>query len=207
MSSNRSRFIDVADRNIAGLRARFAAHNRRVALLVLFTLMAAGGMWAGVYLVLYWLVILALSVVRGVDATPPASLPALYFYAAAFLVFACWVARRISPHPVPRDKLSIGGTLLDLLLALPRATLEIWGNLSAWQRLTDAELELASAFLARVARERRVLLQSVPVDIPDRDARMKILLALQLVELLQVRRNENTTWLSLTRNHGLQLPE
>ena len=31
--------------------------------------------------------------------------------------------------------------LLDFLLAIPRATLAIWGNLSAWQRLSDAELQ------------------------------------------------------------------
>ncbi|MDQ3622516.1 MAG: hypothetical protein M3463_08520 [Verrucomicrobiota bacterium] len=197
----------MADGNVAALRARFAEHNRRVALLVLLTLMVAAGMWAMLYVALYWLTILVLTVIHGIDATPPAGLPSLYIYTAALFVLLCWLARKLTPHPLPRDRISLGGTLLDLLLALPRATLAIWGNLSAWQRLTDTELELASSFLARLARERRVPLQSVPVDIPDRKARMRILLGLQLIELLQVRRHQDTTWLSLARNHGLRLPE
>ncbi len=183
----------------AALRDHFARHNRRVAVLVALTLFLATGLWFISYAIVYWLTLLFLSAAHGLEARPPDTFPVLFIYSAALLIIVSWIARAIFPNDTARDDKSLFEIAADFLLAVPRATLAIWGNLSAWQRLTDDELELAAGLVKLLRDEPRLPLQSLPVELPDRASRRKILLALQLSQVIKIRRTNSVTWLSLTR--------
>ena len=195
-----ARTLAVPDRRlqrIAWLRRRFAQHNRLVGLVAVLTLLVAAGLWYLLFALLYWLVFIFITAARGMDAHPPDALPALFIYSAGLLVLLTWFARNRSPNEALKDEKSALEIASEFLLAVPRATLAVWGNLSAWQRLNRQEVELAADFLERLASEGRVPLHSVPLDIPDPRARMRILLALQLIEVMSVTQSDRTVWLSI----------
>ncbi len=201
-----SRALAVPDRRaqrIAWLRRRFAQHNRLVALVAVLTFLVAAALWYLLFAILYWLALIVTGVSRGMDARPPEILPAIFIYAAGLLLLITWIAGALFPERPPKDKKSPFEIAAEFVLAVPRATLAVWGNLSAWQRLDRHEIEMAAEFLERLAAEGRVPLHEVPLDIPDRKTRLRILLALQLVEVLNVRQGEGTVWLSLPSNGEL----
>ena len=195
-----TRTLAVPDRRaqrIAWLRRRFAQHNRLVALVAVLTLLVAAALWYLLFAALYWLAFVFASATRGMDARPPDILPALFIYAAGLLLLITWIAgTRYFDGPL-KDKKSPFEIVAEFVLAVPRATLAVWGNLSAWQRLDPREMEMAAELLERLADEGRIPLHEVPLDLPDPKTRMRILLALQLVEVLDVERSEGTVWLSL----------
>ena len=180
---------------LEALRARLAQHNRRVVVLTVFNAVGSLVLWCVVYIALYWLTLLSLTAARGVEAQPPKVFVAIFLYAAA-LLFACaiWL-RRIAPDERPRDEKPAIGYVIDVLLALPRTTLSAWGNASAWLRLKPRELAAAAHLLDRMNQEGRVLLHQLPLEIPERAERKKVLFALQLLELIEVRRLEGELWL------------
>ena len=189
------------------LRAHFAEHNRRVLLLATITLFVAAGLWYVSYAVLFWLTLLAMSATRGIEARPPETLPALFIYSGALLLLITWGARRYSPYDMARDDKTAVEIAADFLLAVPRATLAIWGNLSAYRRLSDLELEYAAVLVDRVARETRLPLSALPQEIPDRTMRGRILLALQLVQFLEVGHRGGSFFVSLTHAAARALPQ
>jgi hypothetical protein len=184
------------------LQAHLVDHNRRVILLAPLTVFVATALWYVLYAILYWLTLLALSTTRGIEARPPAALPTLFIYSGALLVFFTWIASRLSPDEMPRDRKTIPEVVADLLLAIPRATLAVWGNLSAYQRLTELELEYAADLLSLLATEKRLPLHELPREIPDRTMRSRIVLALQLVRLLDIRRIRGVAFLLSTERRG-----
>ena len=195
-----ARTLAVPDRRehrIAWLRRRFAEHNRLVALVAVLTLLVAAGLWYLLFALLYWLAFIFTTLARGLDAHPPDVLPALFIYSAGLLVLLTWLARGRSANAALKDEKSPFEIAAEFLLAVPRATLAVWGNLSAWQRLNRHEVELAAEFLEHLAGEGRIPLHAVPLDLPDPRARMRILLALQLIEVLNVTQSDGTVWLSI----------
>ena len=198
-----ARSLVVADRRtqrIAWLRRRFAEHNRLVLLVAVLTLLVTAGLWYLLFAALYWLTFLFASVAHGVDARPPDALPALFIYSAGVLLLLTWLARERLENQVPRDEKKPWEIAGEFLLAVPRATLAVWGNVSAWQRLDVRELELAADFVVLLESERRVPLHQVALHLPHARDRMRILLALQLIELLRVTQSDGTVWLSLRSN-------
>lgn len=191
---------------VEALRHHVTQHNRRVVLLATLTLLGSTTLWCATYAVLYWLTLLTLSAARGVDAQPPKHFAALFFYAALLLVACALWLRRAAPDERPRDEKRTVSYLADLLLALPRITLAIWGNLSAWQTLSERELEVAAELVDRMQRDGRVRLRGLPLEIPDRAERKKVLLALQLLELLEIRRADGELWLIPPPNSPFALP-
>lgn len=190
----------VADRRsqrIAWLRARFSEHNRLVVILAVLTLLVTAGVWYLLFAVLYWLAFLFASVRHGIDARPPDSLPALFIYSAGLLLLFTWLARKRLDNEMPKDEKTPWEIAMEFLLAVPRATLAIWGNVTAWQRLDARELSLAADLVNWIEDDGRVPLQEVPIEIPDPADRMRILLALQLIEVIQLRHSEDAMWLSL----------
>jgi hypothetical protein len=131
------------------------------------------------------------------DARPPDVLPALFIYSAGLLLLLAWLARGRYANEMPRDDKTPWEIATEFLLAVPRATFAIWGNLSAWQRLDDREMGLAADMIEHIAVDGRMPLHQVPLHIPDPQDRMRILLALQLVEVIHMFRSEQTTWLSI----------
>ena len=195
-----ARTLAVPDRSaqrIAWLRRRFAQHNRLVALVAVLTLLVAAALWYLLFAILFWLALVFTSVAHGMDARPPDILPALFIYAAGLLVLLTWLAQSRFANAPLKDKKSPLEIAAEFLLAVPHATLAVWGNLSAWQRLDRREMEMAAEFLERLASERRIPLHAVPLDLPDPQTRMRILLALQLIEVLNVTQSDGTVWLSI----------
>ena len=179
------------------LRREIAAHNRRVALISLFTLAVAAGLWTVLYAVCAWMLMLAI-IAMGTDrSTLPHGFTLLYLVTAACAIGYAWIDRRFTPNELPRDDKSPGEIVSDFLLALPRITLAVPGTLSAWLRLSSAECAIAAAFLHRLAHERRVPLHSVPLDIAAEPMRFRILFALQMLEAIDLRRDDHALWITL----------
>ncbi len=172
------------------LQQHFARHNRRVIGLALMTLLAAAAAWALVYFVFYWLVLLAMTFARPFDAQVPWQFGPIFAAGALLLCALCWLARRIWPDERVRDKKTILETALDVVLAVPRMTLAAWGNFRALRRLDADEVALAQRLLAAIAREERLSIYKIPLEIPDEKTRVKVLLALQLTELIETRRRD-----------------
>ena len=179
------------------LRRELAAHNRRVALISLFTLAVAAGLWTVLYAVCTWVLMLAFIAVGTDRSALPRGFTILYLVTAACSVGYAWIDRRFTPNDLPRDDKTPGEIISDFLLALPRITLAVPGTLSAWLHLSPAECEIAAAFLQRLGRERRVPLHSVPLDIAGEPMRFRILFALQILEAIDLRRDDQTLWITL----------
>ena len=179
------------------LRREIAAHNRRVALIALFTLAVAAGLWTVLYAVCAWVLMLAFIAVGTERTTLPHGFTILYLVTAACAVGYAWIDRHFTPNDLPRDDKTPGEISTDFLLALPRITLAVPGTLRAWLRLSLAECEIAAAFLHRLAGERRIPLHSVPLDIADEPMRFRILFALQLLEAIDLRRDDHALWITL----------
>ncbi len=122
----------------------------------------------------------------------------MVFGAVALSALAyAWVDQWLTPNTRPRAEMRLGGVIADFFLAVPRMTLSVGGTLRAWQRLSAGELKQAAALVHRLAEEKRVPMSGVRVEIPDPDAAMRVLFALQLAEIVEVHRNENEFWLRL----------
>lgn len=179
------------------LRREIAGHNRRVALIALVTLVVAAGLWTVLYAVCAWVLMLGLITAGSSRTSLPHGFDILFLVTGACAVGYAWIDRHFTPNECPRDDKTLGEITSDFLLALPRITLAIGGTLRARLRLTRAECELAATFLHRLAHERRVPLHSVPLDIPGEPARFRILFALQILEAIDLRRDQNALWISL----------
>ncbi len=179
------------------LRCEIARHNLQVAGIALFTLVVAVGLWVVLYAVCSWGVLFFQTAVGIAAVALPHGFTLVFLVAAACSVGYAWLDRRLTPNDLPRDDKSPGEITADFLLSLPRITLAIWGTLSAAVSLTAHEREEAAAFLHRLARERRIPLHNVPLDIADAHARFRIVFALQLLEVIDLRRDERELWIRL----------
>lgn len=190
------------------LRREIARHNRQVALIALFSLLVAAGLWAVLYAVCAWVLMLALVAAGVIRETLPHGFTILFLVIAACSVAYAWIDRRFTPDELPPDDKTTGEIVADFLLALPRITLAVPGTLRAALSLKASERAEAAALLRRLAEERRIPLHSVPLDIPDPRTRFRILFALQLLEVIEMRRRESEWSLSLNadRTRALQIP-
>ena len=193
----------------ASLRAHLARHNARVLLLSAATFAAAILLWTVLYVIAQWLTLLALVAARGEDTPLPRGFPTVFGAAVLCLLAYAWIDRRLTPNDMPRDDKSAGEIAEDFLLAIPRTTLAAWSTLTAWQRLTAHEFALAATFLDRLTREHRVPMHSLPLDIPDEAERWRILFALQLTEIVELRRDGRDYWIvpNPLRTFAIQTPE
>lgn len=183
----------------AALRAHFARHNWQVLGFSALTAGAAVVLWAALYVVSYWLTIFGITIARGSEAAMPRGFTLGFALAASSLLLAAWIDRWATPNALPPDKKPRLEIALDFLLATPRATLAIWGNLSAWQWLSRPQLELAADLLAQLLPNGRMALHAVPLEIPDDAARDKIVFALLVTGVIEMRREQGVTYLHLAR--------
>ena len=179
------------------LRGIFFRHNLRVAALAVGTLVAALAAWALLYFLSTWAVIFLMTVVAPDRDRIPPGFPMIFAAVALSAIAYAWVDQWLNPNTRPRDELRIEGVIADFILAVPRMTLAIAGTLRAWQHLSDTELRQAAGLLHWLAEEKRVPMSGVRLEIPDPDAVMRVLFALQLMEIVEVFRNENEFWLRL----------
>jgi hypothetical protein len=168
------------------LRKHFASHNRRVIFLAIFTLVFAIAAWALAYFILHWLTLLAMTVFIDIDASPPPDFAVVFILSGLALVALVLITHRL--HPIERlsDRKRWWQIAGDLILAVPRATASIWGTISAYQFLDERELELAWRLMKRIHEQRRLSIFSVPQEIAGERDRNRILVALQLTDLVEV---------------------
>lgn len=179
------------------LRRELAGHNLRVVLLTLLAAVASAILWSALYAITYWLTLLFITAVKGIDTRVPTEFRMVFLSAAALLLAFAWIDRKLHPDDRPRDKHSGGAIAFDFLLMIPRVTLAVWSTLTAWQGLSERELTQAAALIEQLERERRIRLQSVPQEIPHDRARERILFALQLSEFIDIRREDRDMWVKL----------
>jgi hypothetical protein len=178
-------------------RAHFTRHNRQVLSFTIFTFVSAILLWAVAYFVIYWIVLLAVTTAEGIDAHVPRAFLLIFTISALLLCALAWAVHKIHPDYFPRDRKPAFEILMDFVLAPPRVTLAIWGNFSAWLSLSEDELEECWELLKLVARQRKVSIQSLPLEIPDPLLRSRVVFALQLAGLVELRRNEEGAWLAI----------
>ena len=179
------------------LRAHLATHNLRVALLAALTLVGALTLWYVLHLIANWLALLFVTAVQGTEARVPTAIENLFWLAAAALLAVAWIDRQLRPDDRPKDHKSIGEIVWEILLVIPRLTLSVWGTLSAWQHLDSRELAEAVTLIERLAQEHRIRLSSMPLEISNDRRRFKILFALQLVQIIDLRREDRELWVAL----------
>ena len=197
LSTAPGRPVFTIESTARALRREIAAHNRRVALIALFTLAVAAGLWTVLYAVCAWVLMLAFIAVGVERTTLPHGFTLLFLVTAACSIGYAWIDRHFTPNELPRDDKTPGEITADFLLALPRITLAVPGTLRAWLRLSRGESEIAAAFLHRLAHERRVPLHRVPLDIAGEPLRFRILFALQILEAIDLRRDDRALWITL----------
>jgi len=171
------------------LRSHLRRHNQRVLVLTVATFVIAAVLWAGLFFVAWWLFLLAGVVAKPFDSQPNAWPLVRGFVATGALLCAiAWLSRYLRPNEAARDHKSFGEHFLDVLLAVPRLTLASFGTGGAAARLSDGELGHAWDLLRRMTeRDHPVRVSELPVDIPDPAQRDKIVLALQLSGLVEIR--------------------
>jgi hypothetical protein len=174
---------------IERLREHFRRHNRWVLGLTLLTAGVAIALWTVLYGLAWWVFILGGTAFSLSNFNPSGGMFFRGFAATSVvLCIAAWLGRRLRPNQAPRDHKGLGEHLVDLVLAVPRVTLSIFGTGGAAARLTDAELETAWLLLSRMDRSASPLpMQSVPVEIPDPVIRDHVLMALQFSGLIEIR--------------------
>lgn len=189
------------------LRAHLAKHNRWVLVLTAVTSVAALAAWALLYFVSIWMLVLFMATFDIPNAHIPRRFWVLYLVAALCGVAMAWLDSRLSPNARPVDRKHPWEIFMDFLLAVPRMTLAIGGNLAAWQKLSDAELREAAELLHRLGSEKRVPMSGVRLQIPDPEAALRILFALQMTEIIDTHREGNEFWLRLSpsRPAGLRM--
>jgi len=191
------------------LRAHLHHHNQWVVLLTLLTVIASVILWAGLYVFVWMLFLFCGTAVQSLDFHPSAgALPRAFAAAAVLLCVFAWITRRLRPDMAPRDHKGIGEHLLDVLLAVPRVTLSIFGTGGAGARLSETELGFAWNLLRRMDEAESPLpVQALPVEIPDSTMRNKIVLALQLSGLIEIRPTANGPVLAFQNEEARQVAQ
>jgi len=192
------------------LRKYFARHNWQVLGFTFLTLVASTLLWGLLYFGSLLLCLLVRALIYEGDLPAPKGFPFVFGAIAAALIFSAWFDHVLAASERPPDRRLVAEIVLDIVLAIPRTTLAIYGNLSAWQWLSRRQLELAARLVERVARERKVPMHATPVDIPNDREREKIVFALLLLRILDVQQEENGVArlrISPFRPEGLKLPD
>jgi hypothetical protein len=179
------------------LRAHFARHNRQVLLLTAATLIAALAAWALLYFVSIWMLVFLMAAFDVSNAHIPHRFWMLYLIAALCGLALAWLDNRLNPNARPVDRKLPWEIFMDFLLAVPRMTLAVASNLAAWQKLTDSDLLEAAELLHRLGNEKRVPMSGVRLQIPDPEAALRILYALQMTQVIDTHRDGNEFWLRL----------
>jgi hypothetical protein len=180
------------------LRAHLARHNRNVLLLAAATLIAALAAWALLYFVCIWLLVLGMSALNVANLHIPHRFWVLYVITALCGIGVAWIDNLLMINARPRDYKSPWEVFLEFILAVPKMTLAVGGTLAARQSLSDEELLDAADLLHRLGEEKRVPMSGVRLQIPDPEAAVRILFALQMTDVIDTFREGNEFWLRLS---------
>jgi len=175
-----------------------ARHNRHVALVSIWAILSVAVLWIVVYFAFYGLVLLCLTLGNPLNTTPPSTFPIRFGIFAALFFGTVFLERRIAPHRRLRDKATTFENAMDILLALPRATITGLENLRAFLFLNPRERETAWALLRLLQEHRRLSLTELPQEFPNEPLRLRIIHALQILDLIELRERDGD-WLIALR--------
>lgn len=183
---------------VHALRAHLRSHNRGV--------LAASGValifsvigWAVLYGLSFWVAMFALTVARNGEAERPAEFNMIFFGTAAVLLLAARVDQWFFPHERAVDERPPVEHFADVIFFVPRFTMSSWQNLGALARLSPAELADAAVLLDALKLHRKISLQEFPAMFRGARARQRMLESLLVAELIDLRREEDMTWVHLS---------
>ena len=179
------------------LRAHLRSHNRGVLAASGVALVFSCIAWAMLYGVSYWMTMMALTIARNGDTAMPGEFSAVFFGTAAVLLLAARMDQWLFPNERAVDERPPVEHFADVIFFVPRFTMSCWQNLGALARLTEAELPDAARLLDALKLEGRVSLQELPAICSNDRARHRMLEALLVAGLIDLRREEDITWLHL----------
>jgi hypothetical protein len=179
------------------LRAHLFQHNIRILFLAFGTLLLAAVLWLLLYGVACWLILLTISA-RGVsDAEVPRTFVRWFAVLALLSVAWVWLCRRLMPDERARDKKRTSEVISEFVLAIPRVTLSVFNTLSALRRLSAEESEQAAVLIHRLSDEGRIPLSSVPQELPNPRSRDRVLLTLQLMQIIDLQKSSRDWFVTL----------
>jgi hypothetical protein len=186
-----------------------AKHNRQALLLTFLSLVSAALLWGLLYVLTFWFAMVTVTVTRSFnpDTLLQITEPKLLgpYFAAEFLAGAsvvllvAWVIRRhMRTEKVREARQYLLWLFLELFMAVPNVTFSIWGNLSAMVRLRRRETAEAWHLLQRMKEHGgRISMTSLRTEIEDEKTLGRVLVALQLIELVGIRENDDGWFLYL----------
>ncbi len=171
--------------------------------------------WAAIYGLFYWFTVAFLSVKEGLNFMGTRNFNRNFFSSVAVLYVATLLDRwmfRLDREAVDRRPFS--ETTLDVLLFLPRMTLAVFENFGVWVYLTGSEMKLAAQLVGLICKHGRFAMQEVPLVIQSERGRERILFALRVSLVVDVRQGDGVSWLyigslapaSLGATHSYQKP-
>lgn len=178
------------------MRAHFREHNRSVLFASGATLLFALVGWAVIYGLCYWFTVAFLSVKEGLKFNGTENFNRNFFSSVAVLYVATVIDRwlfRFDREAVDRRPLS--ETILDVALFLPRMTLSVLENFGVWIRLSDREEELAARLVELIRERGRYAQQEVPLVIRSAREQERIIVALRVALVVDVRNEDGIAWL------------
>lgn len=169
------------------LRSHVREHNLSVLAASVAALAVAAIGWAVLYGFSYWVAFMFVTV-GSLGQNAPGTTFHLGFGAACGVVFfLALLDAWLFPHEEARDGRSLFGHGCDVVLFLPRITLAAGLNFTAWVSLPARVRQAAARLIERLDRENTVAMHELPLDIPHDPTRQRVLAALEITQLVEVR--------------------
>ena len=180
------------------LRKHLRSHNWSVLATSGMTLLFSAIGWAVLYGAAYWVMMFAFTVLHNGEGSPPTAFHWVFLACAAMLLVAATVDGWLFPNERAVDERPPIAQFTDVVLFVPRFTLLFWSNLSALVSLHGSEWRNAAGLLDRLKAEGSVPLQQLPAQVPDERSRARIMEALTVSQLIDVRMAGSLTLLYLS---------
>ncbi len=152
--------------------------------------------WGVLYGGLYWVTMFLQTTLHGGEAVLPEAFHKVFGGCAFALMLIAMLDAYINPHERQVDDLPTIEHIGDILLFLPRLTLAVVQNFKVWPRISSAQMPIAAQLMDRL-RMKNVPLHTLPLDIPDKRTRTRVLVALHVSNLAEVRTEGETLVLHL----------
>ncbi len=153
--------------------------------------------WGVLYGGLYWITMFLQTALHGGDAAVPPIFHTTMGVCAIVLMLVAMLDAFLHPHERQVDDRPTIEHIGDILLFVPRLTLAVVQNFDAWPRISSAEIPTAAPLMDRLRGGKNVPLHTLPLDIPHHKTRIRILVALQVAQLAEVRTEGETLVLHL----------
>lgn len=177
------------------LQARLRSHNGSVVAASGATLVLVTISWAIFYIVAYWLVMFVLTVAKAGEAKLPGSFDWVCAWIAGVLLVIAAIDMWLFPTERAIDERPALSTITDVVLFVPRLTLTILLNFTAWARLPSGLRRDAAVVIDRLRTDGKIALSILPLDLPDERSRGRILHVLQLLQITEIRLEKEELWL------------